>query len=573
MNKMTTFMLILLLAAAGLSPASPALTQTVNPGDSAATIQAAIDAVLASADPTGEVVFNAGTYLLSASLTVAMNDDGEITLRGASAADRPVIVCPNYVGATAEDGAISIAGTTTTLTIRDLVLLPPAIPGGGATNPNTIGIGGRSTLRSCTLNFVNLLLTGNNGANAPTSLDGLRDPALDAGTASRFANACINLLPLAANVPTLVIGATDVICSQALAEGFYLGGDTSTAAQTNPALGGALKAHYHECTFSFNGLDGLRHVQIGRDDRFYRCKFSYNGSVSENQGIQDGNWQPGTDTDGVGGRWLLEHCQAVGNSGSGFFMGSGESGQVRNCTSEGNGNYFVSPAGNAAHGLQTSANIGLLDIQGFFSNGNRGCGMSVNYGENSAGTATLIRNVMVPVTGVNNTGLPTNTTFFSGIIAGGKSLLVEDVFVGQTPGCGLFRNATGSLAGSNLTLRRCYFAHCGMTGILLWHTGADSSILLEDVEVNGACLVPAALTSPDSVDRGGGGICIRNPGLSNTCSFTLTRVSVRNVATGNLAAQGNGVRVEAPADRPAAWPSGATIAHRRNNGAISSAAR
>ncbi len=573
MKHISTLTLILLMAAAALAPGVPALTQTVNPADSVATIQTAINNVLASGDPSGEVVFNAGTYLLSASLTVNMNSDGDITLRGASAASRPIIVCPNYTGATAEDGAISIAGTTTTLTIKDLIFLPPAIGGGGPTNENTIGIGGRGTLQGCTLNFVNLLLTGNNGSNAPTSTDGLRDPVMDAGTASRFANACINLLPAAANVPTLIIGATDVICSQALAEGFYLGGDSSGAAQTNPALGGPRKAHYYNCVISFNAEDGLYQVQSGRDDRFYNCKFLYNGGgtavTSGQQGIQDGSWNPGTESDGVGARWYVENCQATGNSGSGFFMGAAETGYILNSTCTDNGNYFaLPPSANAAHGVQTTANVGHLELNGLFCNGNRGSGISGNYGENGPGTTTIFRNVLIPTTGVNNTSTPTSTTVLTGIEAGGETMLLEDVFVGNAPGCGFYRNATGATANSNVTLRRCYFSNCGMPGILLWHTGSGSNVLLENVEVNGACLIPAALTSPDSVDRGGGGICIRNPGLSNTSTFTLSNVAVRNVATGNLTTQGNGIRVEAAAGSNGQLQlSGVTVQNGSNSGA------
>ncbi len=539
MNQTFTRILLTLTVVAALLPGASALTQTVNPGDNSATIQTAINSVLASADPTGEVVFNAGTYLLDASLTITIAPgDGVITLRGASSANRPVIVCPNYVGGTADDGAFSLAGTGATITVQDLIFLPPAIAGGGPTNPNTIGIGGRASLASCTLNFINLLLTGNNGSNAPTSLDGLRNPALDVGVASRFENACINLIPAAGNASTIIVGATNVICSQASAEGFYMDGSNATT-------GGCLKAHFYDCVFTWNIADGFRLVRIGQDDRWYRCKFNWNGDgTGANQGIHNSGWNPGTVLDGNGGRSYFENCEASFNRDRGYYIGASENTVVRDCTAIDNGNFFATGS-NTAWGFEWVTGQGYWECNGLFASGNRGGTLSVSIAVNAL-TTVILRDIISLSNGVNNDSAVTDAfTGKSAIRIGGLVNLVEDVYVDNCPALGIWIDANGTQANMDVQIRRCLVRNCGQSGILVWRAGVNSTVVLENLQLENTSYNP--LASTNSVNRGNA-LLVRAPGLSDGATFTIDNVIVDGAAIGALSSQGNGIRVEAAAN-------------------------
>ncbi len=534
------------LAITALVVGGSAATFTVNSSDSAATIQTAITNAMASADPSDEVVFNAGTYVLSASLTVDMSASGAIIVRGASSANRPIIVCPNYTGGTSTDGAFSIGGTGMTLTIQDMIILPPAIGGGGPTNANTIGIGGKASLASCTLNFVNLLLTGNNGSNAPTSLDGLRDPAADAGVMSRFDNACMNLIPTAGNAATIVVGATDVICSQALAEGFYMDGSNAT-------VGGCLKAHFYNCLFSWNEADGFRFVRIGKDDRWYGCRFLYNGNgTSANQGIHNSGWNPGGVFDGNGGSSVFDNCEASYNVDRGFYIGASENTLVADCTAMDNGNFFPVAAtdtrGNTAFGLEWVTGQGHYSLDGAYCSGNRGGAVSVNI-QGSAGSTIAVRHVTSLSNGVNNnSGVTDAFTGKSAVRCGGVQTIIEDIFVDNCPAIGVWRDCGASVASSDVQIRRCTVNNCGMSGMLVWDTGANSTAVLEDLTLNNTSNNPLAITN--SANRGNGVVMRSNTagtrvgGMRAGSTCTITNVTIDGARMGTIDSTGDGLRVE-----------------------------
>ena len=538
MNRTIHHISMLLLALVFVAGAPALVTQTVNPADSAATIQTAIDTVLASADPDKEVVFNAGTYVLAASLEVIVNSDGNVTLRGASAATRPVLVCPDYVGGTVEDGCISVGGATTTVTIRDLIILPPNVGGSDYAAPNTIGIGGRATLEDVTLNFINLAIVPNNGSNQPYDPTGGADPQLD-GNTTGFANACINLIPSTTTAHTLIIGGTDVRCSGSGAEGFFLGGDG----------GGPLAAHWYDSAFSWNAADGYRHTDIGSDDRFYRCYFIFNGRGSNNQGMHSSSNNPGADRDGNGGHTYMEACEASGNSDRGFYLGSMETAVIRNCTGSFNG-LFGGETNDEAWGLHIVDGCGLVDVDGFYAESNRGGSVQVNnevggtVSSPDPGTEVVLRNIVSKNCGNNNTSGTSAWSTASGIVFTAESCTVEDCLVENTAGVGIYRYLGPTRPEHNTTIRNCTIRHTGLTGILL-ERGIGGLADLLGTHVIENCVIEDSANNPDAIGSNANmGNGIRYTDASEDVALIVRGCTIDTVGIGSTTDGGAGIRVD-----------------------------
>ena len=510
-------MTVVLVAMAALGSGAMALQQTVNSTDSAATIQAAINAVLASADASGEVVFNAGTYVLSASLDVIMNSDGDITLRGSDPNNRPILVCPNYTGAGAEDGCFTIGGTGTTLTFKDMIILPPDVGGSPFANAEVIGIGGRSTLANDTLNFENVLLTGNAGGNVPAGTDGTADPRTFPNL-TRFENACINLLPAAANVNTLIINATNLICSMGGAEGYYLAGGTGSR--------GALNATFTNCVFTWNAADGFRSTNIGNDDRYIGCVFNWNGAGqnfdSQNQGIH--NSSRAVDD---GGSSYFEGCEASYNADRGFYIGTERYGTVIDCTAIENG-FFPGglPAGAfAATGFDftggSSQQNFLLD--GAYCQNNGGGSIKISGGQApTAATANCtIRNVVSLRNGNNEDIARDSSGYRGGIQFGGEVTgLLENCYIENSSGVAIWHDSAlgGTYEPESVTIQDCTVVHAGMNGVLVWDVADNADVTLRNVTLIDTSNDPAAITG--SANRGSA-INMRAPGLPANGSVTL----------------------------------------------------
>ncbi|MBE7558079.1 hypothetical protein HS125_03675 [bacterium] len=366
----------------------------------------------------------------------------------------------------------------------------------------------------------------------------MRDPALDVGTASRFDNACINLIPASLNIPPSLSGLpTDLQPSHA--EGFYCNAGNGSATQM-----GLQQGHFYNCVFTWNAADGFRIVRIGQDDRYYHCIFSYNGYDTNNQGIHNSSTNPGGVRDGVGGRSYFENCEASYNMNRGWYMGTAESAIIRNCTAIGNGTTFPGSS-NTCWGLDFIDGQGYIEIQNFFGAGNKGGTIQANVLEERAGSETIIRNVISLSNGIGNTSLPTDA--FNGLSAvrwGGQINVIEDVYVDNCPAIGLWADAEVTVANMNIQIRRCLVRNCGQTGLLIWRTGTGSTVVLENLQLENTSYNPLASTT--SVNRGNA-IVVRAPGLSNDANFTINNVGVDGAAIGNLTNQGNGIRVEATA--------------------------
>ena len=532
--------LIILAVVAALPWSAMALTQTVNPADSAATIQAAIDAVLASADASGEVVFNPGTYVLSASLTVNVNSDGNITLRGSDPNNRPIIVCPNYVGATADDGAISIGGTGTTVTVKDMIILPPDVPGQPFANPETIGIGGRVTLANCTLNFINLLIVGNNGSNQPVTTTGdINANPANFPNITRFENACVNIVS-GVNASTLIVGATNVITCHGGAEGFWISGNATT--------GGPLEGHYYDCVFNWNQADGFRHERIGQDDRFYRCQFNYNGDGSgANQGIHNSGWNPGGRFDGVGGHSYFEGCEASYNRDRGFYMGASETSTIIDCTAIDNGNFFPTIS-DSAFGIDFVTGQGHFLSEDCYCRGNRGPSLNAALTEGGAGSDIVIRRLRSDGSAVNNTyATETYANYKSAITFGGENALVEDCYINDTQAIGIWHDPSTAVGGTgSVIIRRNTVQNTGQSGILGWRNHSNRTVLVEDCVLYNVSNDPNRITT--SVNRGNG-IIFRAPVSTETIAgdVTIRRCFIDGAGIGTIDTTGCGIRVEAQA--------------------------
>ncbi len=176
----------ILLAAALL--AAPGFSQTVsvdavlgNDGTGSPAyqhIQAAVNAVLTN--PTTPDVINLNTnspHIQTASIQISVVG-GNLTLQGTGGAIAR-IVSANFTETNVIDGgALVCTATNSTVTFKDFALIPPSaavvgaggVVGGDGNGMNGIAITQSSSGSTVTVN--NVVVTGNNNANQPTSLDG-----------------------------------------------------------------------------------------------------------------------------------------------------------------------------------------------------------------------------------------------------------------------------------------------------------------------------------------------------------------------------------------------------------------
>ncbi len=168
---MRTTILAALMAGAVPFALSPAAAAIINvPGDEA-TIQGAIDAAVDG----DEVVIAPGTYV-----GPVLVNEKSITVRGSDPNDRPVLALQGHdslPGQGFTSTGFVISGDDIEVNVSDLICIPASEDGAARAIQTTTN----TTLETITVNFDNILITGNAGGNAPSVTDPWDDDT-DLGT-------------------------------------------------------------------------------------------------------------------------------------------------------------------------------------------------------------------------------------------------------------------------------------------------------------------------------------------------------------------------------------------------------
>ncbi|NUP88778.1 MAG: hypothetical protein HUU25_03025 [Candidatus Sumerlaeia bacterium] len=181
-----------------LSLAVPgAWAQTVAVPSDFATVGAAVASVLANPAAPDVINVSPGTYLETSGVAVVADsvEDTNITIQGTDPANRPILVLSPLAGqpSTTLNGRGMVLSVTdyagagnendVTFTLNNVVLLPAV---GGApnrafySNNNSAGLSANAVMN---INARNVLISANNGSNAPVSTTGLTQGSLAGGQA------------------------------------------------------------------------------------------------------------------------------------------------------------------------------------------------------------------------------------------------------------------------------------------------------------------------------------------------------------------------------------------------------
>jgi Right handed beta helix region len=147
------------------------------------TIQAAVDSVLANAATPDVVQLQTnGIHIQTASVVIDMIG-GDFTMIGVGG--NAVIVGANFTALSTDidEGAVICAATNSTVLFENLTVIPPSVLATGDADGGPVGddVNGMSGLVmhsgsvNTSVTLRNLVITGNNNANAPTSIDGSLD--------------------------------------------------------------------------------------------------------------------------------------------------------------------------------------------------------------------------------------------------------------------------------------------------------------------------------------------------------------------------------------------------------------
>lgn len=156
--------LMLGLLAASLVAAGTTSAATINVPADQPTIQAAVNAAAASGD---EIVVAAGTYVGTIRV-----EDKSLTIRGASAVTRPVVVVNGELdpGAPTVNGGILIYGDAQTVVLENLVVVPNFAASAGASAKGLLS-GTKTAAATQNITVRNVLFAPNDGSNAPLITD------------------------------------------------------------------------------------------------------------------------------------------------------------------------------------------------------------------------------------------------------------------------------------------------------------------------------------------------------------------------------------------------------------------
>jgi Right handed beta helix region len=181
--KKSRIIIITLLGLMLIAPgAFSAVFNVSAPGvDRTAEIQGFIDTAMVNGDPSNLIQFQAGTYVMSASLLLAGNA-ANVTFVSTGALNSTIIVHGNHLGTSNRvsnwDGGIFCCDVTNSnIGWDNLVLLPPSFTTTGVTDDNSqtsVGVSSESSGSDFTM--INFVVTNNNNADQPSSLDGSLDP-------------------------------------------------------------------------------------------------------------------------------------------------------------------------------------------------------------------------------------------------------------------------------------------------------------------------------------------------------------------------------------------------------------
>ncbi|MBE7560828.1 right-handed parallel beta-helix repeat-containing protein [bacterium] len=156
---------------------------TGNPVTDTANVNAALTSALADAGPNRVLFQSGGTYVLTATLTVA-GDVKNVTFT-TTGAGRATLVSPNYTpnptllgNSRPYEGLFSCGVTNSQIGWDNLIILPAPFSVTGATGAvgNTLAIGISPLSTTTTFRFNNLLITANDNTNNPVATNGLRTP-------------------------------------------------------------------------------------------------------------------------------------------------------------------------------------------------------------------------------------------------------------------------------------------------------------------------------------------------------------------------------------------------------------
>ncbi|MBE7560753.1 right-handed parallel beta-helix repeat-containing protein [bacterium] len=148
------------------------------PATDQTNMQNALSAALASADPTNLVVFNSGgTYLMNDRLVVSGQNVKGVTFTS-SGATPAIVVAALWTSGGNDLGAFHFDGNTgCKFGFSNLTLLPAPRSVVGATSAgvtNAVFVNPNNT--NCDFSFEDVLVTANDGANAPVDTDGDANP-------------------------------------------------------------------------------------------------------------------------------------------------------------------------------------------------------------------------------------------------------------------------------------------------------------------------------------------------------------------------------------------------------------
>ncbi|MCC6548131.1 hypothetical protein IT570_13275 [Candidatus Sumerlaeota bacterium] len=340
-----------ILSLLALSAGGFATAATINvPGDQA-TVQAAVNAAALTGD---EIVIAAGTYV------GGIHVEGKsLTIRGASAVTRPVLVVTQNgsasgTGTGLATAGVLIAGDGVTVDMSDLILIPSTSTTPGRFIQTTT----LTAAATITANFTNLLITGNNGSDAP-SVTSVFDTITPLGTVST--SDVMYLVNRAFTPPSLV----DAVGVYTLTDVTIIGGGREGITAYPNGLGSSLTA------------SGLKIARVTRnpiqwgDDNLQHTAFTITGTRA-NPGaliVNNTGTFSGPDVTGInaGGVVTVDHLAHLSNSGP-FYVGADSAASVSIADS-----LFVGgPA--TASGLYFNTggtNAGTISVTGstFFENG------------------------------------------------------------------------------------------------------------------------------------------------------------------------------------------------------------
>jgi len=424
-NRKTLSVLAVALA---LGAPAFAQTRTVSKTSGDFNTLAAAVAFFTSSDPDTNApniiqITDSSVYDEAISVTIP------VTIEGV-AATRPIIACqPAPVQADANDGLVVSLGSPGSVTLRNLILIPSKTSTPSDDVLRMVGADSTFTLE-------NILITANNGSDAPVTSDGLSDPSLvgatvvgDDGAHFTGVNAVYNL--------------TNFVASAVTGDGIVCGGSAGIVFNINDG-----------CIFSYNGRLGIQahgaftinaptnRVLVLGNKGFAGIWFAGGHTVRIVNGanVVD-NVVDGIEHNNDGGApFSLSNAIIAGNGDDGLMINNTSVNQpisISNVTIADNAGSPIEVADAASPLLTVTAAITVSDSI------IAGPGLELNH---SGATAMTISNSAIVTAGPN--ALPSANNIGTGTINTASIINADPIFTSTTYGTSLFYNVTSGAYAS-----------------------------------------------------------------------------------------------------------------------------